>query len=304
MTLRRRCGSSADAVDARQGPRYPVAMQLRLHQGSVVFDVDVDGGIDLSVPVRFDADDGRAFHLGPARSAPVVGGGFVGDVRRGGSCNCETHTLTPHGDGTHTEGPGHVLASRLPVRVTTPFVVAVLVRVTPRALADSDDLVAGNHRGDDRVIDRALLEDALAAVDLRGLVPRALVVATAPGAVRRAQRFSGTNPPYLTHDAALFVRERGFDHVVVDLPSLDREDDGGLLSAHRAFFGLPPGARDVDVAPAPRTVTELAAVDDDVAAGVYGLLLQVAPIVADAAPSRPLLCPLVVVPGPVPGVNA
>jgi arylformamidase len=279
-------------------------MQLRLHHGSGVFAVDVDRGIDISIVVRFDADDGRAFHLGPARTAAVVGGSFVGDVRRGGSCNCETHTLTPHGDGTHTEGPGHLLASRLPVRLTTPFLVAVLVRVTPRALADSVDLVAGNHRGDDLVVDRECLEEALAAIDLRGLDPRALVVATAPGALRRSQRFSGRNPPYFTYDAARFIRERGFDHVVVDLPSLDREDDGGLLSAHRAFFDLPPGARDVVVAPAPRTVTELVAIDEDVAVGTYGLLLQVAPIEADAAPSRPLLCPLTAVSDPAAGVIA
>lgn len=266
-----------------------------------MFAVDVDGARDLSVPVRFDDDAGRAFQLGPARTAAVAGGGFVGDVRRGGSCNCETHTLTPHGDGTHTEGPGHLLASRLPVQVPAPLVVAALVRVTPRALADSDDLVAGNHRGDDLVVDRAALEDALSAIDRRGLSPTAIVVATASGALRRTQRFSGTNPPYFTHDAALFCRQQGFDHVVVDLPSLDREDDGGLLSAHRAFFDLPPGAKDVDVVPAPRTVTELAAIDDDIAPGVHGLLLQVAPIVADAAPSRPLLCPLVAVTAPEPG---
>jgi kynurenine formamidase len=276
-------------------------MDLRLHHGSAVFAVDVDGARDLSVPVRFDDDAGRAFQLGPARTAAVAGGGFVGDVRRGGSCNCETHTLTPHGDGTHTEGPGHLLASRLPVQVPAPLVVAALVRVTPRALADSDDLVAGNHRGDDLVVDRAALEDALSAIDRRGLSPTAIVVATASGALRRTQRFSGTNPPYFTHDAALFCRQQGFDHVVVDLPSLDREDDGGLLSAHRAFFDLPPGAKDVDVVPAPRTVTELAAIDDDIAPGVHGLLLQVAPIVADAAPSRPLLCPLVAVTAPEPG---
>jgi hypothetical protein len=184
------------------------------------------------------------------------------------------------------------LATRLPVRVTTPLLLAVLVRVAPRRLDESEDDVAGNHRGDDVVVDRALLEAAIAVVDLCGMTPKAIVIATAAGATRRAQRFSGTNPPYLTHDAARFLRERGFDHVVVDLPSLDREEDGGLLSAHRAFFGLPPGVREVDEPPAPRTVTELAAVDEDVAPGLYALLLQVAPFAADAAPSRPLLCPL------------
>jgi hypothetical protein len=84
-------------------------------------------------------------------------------------------------------------------------------------------------------------------------------------------------------------------HLLVDLPSIDREDDGGLLAAHRAFFDLPAGnLADVDATTlAPRTVTELIAVDDDVAAGVYALFLQPAPLLADAAPSRPLIAPLV-----------
>ena len=126
--------------------------------------------------------------------------------------------------------------------------------------------------------------------------PSAVVVVTGPGPVRRAARFSGTNPPYLTVEAAALLRERGVRHVLVDLPSLDREDDGGLLAAHRAFFDLPVGVGasdvEVDMEPPPRTVTELIAVDDDVAAGLYALFLQVAPILADAVPSRPLLAPV------------
>jgi hypothetical protein len=126
-------------------PRYAARMRLQLHEDGRAWDVDVDGAIDVSMPIRFDADSGRAFHLGPARTAAVEGGGFVGDVRRGGSCNCETHTLTPHGDGTHTEGPGHVLAARLPVRVTTPLMLAGVVRVEPRARGASFDVGEGLH---------------------------------------------------------------------------------------------------------------------------------------------------------------
>ena len=259
-------------------------MRVRLGE----FDVDLGAARDLSIPVRFDDPafqaGARAFSLPAPTTHAVEGGGFVGDVRRGGSCNCETHTFTPHGDGTHTEGPGHILQSRRPV----------VVRVVPRLLGDSVDDVAGNHRHDDLVVDTDGVAAGLAAVlkaDGRPeLLPTALIVATAPGAQRRRQQHSGTNPPYLTPDAATFIRERGFVHLLVDLPSLDRENDGGLLSAHHAFFDVPPGATDSNVAD--RSVTELIAVDDDVAEGVYALFLQLAPIVADAAPSRPLIAPL------------
>jgi arylformamidase len=270
--------------------------------GGIDLDVDLGATVDLSLPIRFGEHDSRAFSLPPATSAAVEAGGFVGDVRRGGSCNCETHHLTPHADGTHTEGPGHLLAARSPVRMSEPVCVALLVRVVPRPLGDVSDDVSGNHRHDDLVVDQASVVDAIdavlaaAAFDTRALPsPRALIIATGSGAERRRTRFSGQNPPYLTVDAAAAIRERGFMHLLVDLPSIDREDDGGLLAAHRAFFEIPVGLGSDDAnrpAPLPRTVTELIAVDDDVAVGFYALFLQVAPIEADAAPSRPLIAPL------------
>lgn len=266
--------------------------------------IDLARVVDVSVPVRFGEAESRAFSLPPATTAAVAVGSFVGDVRRGGSCNCETHHFTPHADGTHTEGPGHLLARRLPVRVDDVVCLAALVRVTPRPLGDVADEHSGNHRHDDLVIDAASLREALDAVVVPPGVPppSAVVVVTGPGAARRTARFSGTNPPYLTVEAAALLRERGVQHVLVDLPSLDREDDGGLLAAHRAFFDLPVGvdAGDVDAEPSPRTVTELIAVDVDVAAGLYALFLQVAPILADAVPSRPLLAPVRLAPGAAP----
>jgi hypothetical protein len=91
---------------------------------------------------------------------------------------------------------------------------------------------------------------------------------------------------------------RGCEHLVSDLPSADREDDRGLLIAHRTWWGLPPaGDAAADRAAAAaracsRTITELAFVDDAAADGPYLLDLQVAPFDMDAAPSRPLLYPV------------
>lgn len=271
--------------------------------------VDLSRPHDLSMRVRFedertsstDAGSGRAFFLPRAQTRAVEAGGFVGDVRRGGSCNCETHVLTPHGDGTHTEGVGHILAERVGVLgvlglVEQGLLPALVVTVVPRRLEEVEDEVAGNHGPDDHVVDELSLADAIAAARAHApptLSPRALVLRTAPGAERRAARFSGTNPPYLTPDAALLVRRERFDHLLVDLPSLDREDDGGLLGAHRAFFDVAPRATHLEGAPPRRTVTELCAVDEHVRDGAYALALHLAPLEADAVPSRPLLFPLV-----------
>jgi kynurenine formamidase len=97
-------------------------------------------------------------------------------------------------------------------------------------------------------------------------------------------------PPYLSREAAQLLVERAILHLVIDLPSLDREHDAGRLSAHRAFFGLAPGATALAGATRPdATVTELAFVPDTLADGAYLLELQVPALGGDAVPSRPLL---------------
>lgn len=243
--------------------------------------------------------EGRAFGLPGATTRPVSVGSFVGDVRRGGSCNCETHVITPHGDGTHTEGVGHILHDRVCVLelVEPGLVPALVVTVVPARLDSVDDDVVGNHAPDDRVIDELSLIEAVER-SMRDapphVKPRALIVRTAPGEQHRATlSFSGTRAPFFTVDAAAWVCGHAFAHLLVDLPSLDREDDGGLLGAHRAFFDVPARAVHIHGPPPKRTITEMIAVDSRVADGMYALTLQLAPIEADAVPSRPMLFPLV-----------
>jgi kynurenine formamidase len=104
---------------------------------------------------------------------------------------------------------------------------------------------------------------------------------------------SGEAPAYFSAEAMRWIVSHGIAILVVDLPSIDRGNDQGRLTAHRIFWGLPPGGK--QAAHALRrsaTVTELAFIEDGIADGPYLLNLQVAPFVADAAPSRPILLPL------------
>jgi hypothetical protein len=80
-------------------------------------------------------------------------------------------------------------------------------------------------------------------------------------------------------------------HLLLDLPSVDREEDGGRLAAHKAFWGLPEDPR-------PRaTITELIYAPPEVADGTYLLNIQLAAFENDASPSRPILFPMEVVTG-------
>jgi hypothetical protein len=72
-------------------------------------------------------------------------------------------------------------------------------------------------------------------------------------------------------------------HFLVDTPSVDREEDAGVLAFHHAFWNYPQQPRK------DRTITELVFVDNTIRDGEYILELQVANFCNDASPSRPLL---------------
>ena len=78
-------------------------------------------------------------------------------------------------------------------------------------------------------------------------------------------------------------------HLLLDLPSVDPEHDGGALAAHKAFWGLPDRPRHG------ATITELIAVPDTAEDGLYLLNLQTAALENDASPSRPILIKLTAV---------
>jgi hypothetical protein len=141
------------------------------------------------------------------------------------------------------------------------------------------------------VITRAALAAAVAPHELSHY--RALVLRTLPNTRDKLERNYDRAPaPHFDADAMRWIVSAGITSLVVDLPSLDRHDDPALTT-HRIFWGLQPGATSAAQATRPTaTVTELAFIDDSIADGHYLLNLQVAPFVADAAPSRPILLPL------------
>jgi hypothetical protein len=88
------------------------------------------------------------------------------------------------------------------------------------------------------------------------------------------------------------LAEHGVRHLLVDLPSVDPEEDGGALAAHRAFWGLPLGSQSASEARYPgASITELIQVPTDCVEGRYKLNLSLAPMQGDAVPSRPILFP-------------
>lgn len=261
-------------------------MRLEVVLDGQRYRADLDRPKDLSRPVR-PGEESLAFSLPGPREAPVHLGSFVGDVREGGSVNCTALQLHPHGDGTHTECVGHVLEERVFVAELLPpaLMPCLVVTAAPTRLEEAGEAYEGTHAPNDLVITARVLKAALSALESAPR-PAAVVVRTGSG----VERFGGTNPPYFTPDAISALTARGTAHVLTDLPSLDREDDGGALCSHRRLWGLRPGQRALfGQAPSRRTVTELCQIPNHMPDGSYLLSLQVPAVFSDAAPSRPVL---------------
>jgi kynurenine formamidase len=258
--------------------------------------IDLSRPISLAIDLDFSDQQPRHFGAPQATSRPFAVPGFSGSVEHGASCNCRTLTLIPHCNGTHTECVGHLTREPLDAHRVAPlgFIPAMLVTIEPVGASVSGEGTDPTPHPDDQLITRRALEKSwlAATADGAGVArPRALVIRTLPNPPdKQYQSYSDSTPPYLSREAAELLIERGIEHLVVDLPSIDRAHDEGRLTAHRIFFGLPPGSTALAQATRARaTITELAYIPDTATDGTYLLELQVPALGGDAVPSRPLL---------------
>ena len=271
-----------------------------------VLHIEIDGrrwsansptAYDLSIPLRFDGSQPVFFSAPPAHSAPYRTAGFAGEVAAGASCNCATLSLTPHCNGTHTECVGHITRDPVAIRDIAPrgLMLASLISVRPALARDTKDALGAASTNDDSVIDAQALAAAMESRAHAAPIPTvALIVRTLPNtSAKQSLDYAKVRAPYLTVAAAAWLVSQGIDHLLVDLPSIDRADDNGALAAHRLFWGLPTACTDAKLATRPyTTITEMCFIDDSIPDGGYLLNLQIAPFMADAAPSRPIVYPL------------
>jgi len=237
------------------------------------YTVDLAKPCDLSMPLRSGRKNVNAFYIPDVRIEPFGIGNFVGAVSRGGSCNVNNIFFSPHGNGTHTECVGHISKEFISLNQCLKefFFAAKLITIAPEK------------KKDDLVITLAQIKKAVASKSvLQNL--KALVIRTLPnGKNKLTLNYSGTNPPYLDAAAAQWMHDQGIEHLLLDLPSVDREMDGGKLAAHHAFWNYPTKPR------MHATITELIYVSDKLKDGNYLLNLMIASFENDASPSKPVL---------------
>lgn len=274
-------------------------MTCSIQINNQTFQINLEKPLLIAIPLDFYGVQPNAYDVERAKSKPCEAGEIVGDTRRGGSCNFEQITLIPHCNGTHTECVGHITNERIFVHdcLKDAFILAVLVSIEAESANNSQETYSIKLHENDFLITRRAIKAAMTNVgspisDFRNInVPKALIVRTLPnGNDKLTKTYLEEIPPFFTTEAMEFIREIGFNHLLCDLPSIDRIFDEGKLSNHRIFWNVEQGAFDVSANSFKQnTITELIYVPNEIADGNYLLNLQIAPFAADASPSRPVL---------------
>ena len=231
--------------------------------------VNLSKPLDISIPLTATSNNPLAWYIDQPEITPVVLGNWVGSVEKGASVNFNNIQFNPHAHGTHTECVGHISKTFNSVNtaIETHFFIAEIISITPKK------------EGDDYVITASQIKKMLGEKR-----PSALIIRTKPNTSSKlSKQYSNTNWPYLVEDAAQYIHNLQIKHLLIDLPSVDKEKDNGALKAHKAFWNYPEAPR------YKATITEFIYVSNTIKDGTYLLDLQVANFVNDAAPSRPIL---------------
>ena len=272
--------------------------ELRLNLNNQTYKIDSTKPLDISIPLQFNGAQPNAYGVERATSTPCEAGELVGDTRRGGSCNFEQYQFIPHCNGTHTECVGHITRKRISVRdcLKDVFIPSVLITVVPENASESSETYTVKLSNDDKLITRKAIEKALVNVENpKSQIPNpkshGLIIRTLPNDESKLTKtYLEEIPPFFSTEAIEYIKEIGIDHLLVDMPSIDRIFDQGMLSNHRIFWNVGQGEFEISEASLiHNTITELIYVPNEIADGSYLLNLQIAPFSADASPSRPIL---------------
>lgn len=242
-------------------------MKAKIQYNNREFQIDLAKPIDLSI--EMNSESVQAWYQDHLKIEPVVDGDFIGEVKSGAPVNFRNIFFNPHAHGTHTECYGHISKEWVSVSncITDYFHLSKVITVTPDELDNGDFVITKDH-----IIGR---------LGINELNVTALIIRTTPNSLeKKSCNYSNTNPPYILADAMQYIVEQKINHLLVDLPSVDKENDDGKLLSHRVFWNYPNSPRKS------ASITEMIYVPNDVRDDVYFVQLQFPKFNNDASPSR------------------
>ncbi|KIX20799.1 metal-dependent hydrolase [Flavobacterium sp. 316] len=254
-------------------------MKTTISYKNQLLQINLSQPLDISIPLTNDEENPIAWYQNIPEIKPVEMGDWIGKVSEGkSSTNFNNIFFNPHAHGTHTECLGHITRDFYSINQCLKqfFFTAKVISIIPK------------EKGEDFVITKDSISGAFD--ESKEEFPEAIIIRTLPNLESKKHlKYSNTNPPYLLEEAAVFIKEKGIQHLLIDLPSVDREHDEGKLVAHKAFWNLKNINEVNKDARFECTITEMIYVDDSILDGNYMLNLQIASFENDASPSKPVL---------------
>jgi len=248
-------------------------MIATIQYNSKKYKIDLSDPLDISIPIDVTKQNINAWYIDDPKIYPVIDGKWTGSVKEGANVNFNMIEFNPHSHITHTECVGHITKEVQSVNKSLKkfFFLAEVITIAP-------ELIDG-----DMVISKKQLQFALG-----NKKREAVVIRTLPNLEeKKSFRYSNTNPVYLLEEGAAFLKQKEVKHLLLDLPSVDKEKDEGKLLAHNAFWNTSGELR------LGATITEFIYVPNSVKDGTYFLNIMTAPFENDATPSKPILYGLV-----------
>ncbi|MCH3880890.1 MULTISPECIES: cyclase family protein [Tenacibaculum] len=244
-------------------------MKAIIEYNSRKIEVNISNPIDISIPIDVTKENLNAWYIEDPKIFPEEMEGEKIKVSEGAVVNFNNIHFNPHSHVTHTECVGHITEEVHSVNKNLKYFIFLAEVVTIAPLFHNGDFIIGVKQ----------LSNAL-----RNKKRDAIVIRTLPNLEdKKSMRYSNTNPTYLSEKAAIYLREKGIKHLLIDLPSVDKEKDEGKLLSHNAFWNT-AGKLRMDA-----TITEFIYVPNSVEDGEYLLNLMIAPFENDATPSKPVL---------------
>ena len=262
-------------------------MIIKISHANQEYSVDTSTAIDISIPYNFNGKQPRFYDVKKGTSTPLKIGSKLWSVSDGASCNVPEISLNIHCTGTHTEGVGHLLKNTGDIGklLLEGFLPSVLISVNTVLFGNCNDNYHCLVKDNEPVISADSIKNKFKQWKIKS--PKALIIRTIPNKIeKKFLNFNKIITPFFTNDALFFINKIGIDHLIIDLPSVDRMSDDGILGNHRIFW---KDSHNKINHYSKKTITELAYIPNKVKDGFYFLNIQIPHFVSDAAPSRPLI---------------
>ena len=243
-------------------------MLVTISHNNQNYNVNTKDFFDISIPMNFNNKQPNFYDVKKSQLKYLNHDGKIFSVAKGAGCNVPEINLNIHCSGTHTECVGHLLedSGNIGKILNDLLLPAILITVKPFPFSKNNESYHYKVGDNEQVLSKKTIENEI-----------------------NKWKYSQNLAPFFTNEALKFICEIGIEHLVVDIPSIDRMVDGKILGNHRIFWGDGFDSRGKINPKSKKTITELTYIPNSIKDGCYFLNIQIPHFVCDAAPSRPLL---------------